>query len=110
MPKVSRRFIFIVAGAILLGIVVAFHAALQHWVAIHTGTLNESGPYYGFWSGFGSDIAEITLLGGLIAAYRHRNCHVKGCARLGKPVAGTPYLACWKHHPDHVAKTRECDP
>lgn len=21
---------------------------LQHWLAVHTGTVNESGPFYGF--------------------------------------------------------------
>jgi hypothetical protein len=28
---------------------------VDHWPAVHTGTVNEPGPYYGFWSGFGSD-------------------------------------------------------
>jgi hypothetical protein len=28
---------------------------VDHWLAVHTGTVNEPGPYYGFWSGFGSD-------------------------------------------------------
>ena len=29
-----------------------------HWLQVHTGTINETGPYYGFWSGFGSDLEE----------------------------------------------------
>jgi hypothetical protein len=32
---------------------------------------------------------------------RHANCHTKGCWRFGKQVDGTPYRACWKHHPAH---------
>jgi hypothetical protein len=32
---------------------------------VHTGTINESGPYYGFWSGFGSDIEEFGILGAI---------------------------------------------
>jgi hypothetical protein len=27
-----------------------------YWLQLHTGTINEPGPYYGFWSGFGSDL------------------------------------------------------
>jgi hypothetical protein len=30
-----------------------------HWFQVHTGTINEPGPYYGFWSGFGSDLEEL---------------------------------------------------
>jgi hypothetical protein len=36
---------------------------VDHWLAVHTGTVNEPGPYYGFWSGFGSDIAEFGIIG-----------------------------------------------
>ncbi len=75
---------------------------LQHWLAIHTGTLNEPGPYYGFWSGFGSDIAEFGIIFGLFAAYRHHNCHVKGCPRLARheyEMNGVQYKLCRKHHP-----------
>jgi hypothetical protein len=31
---------------------------VDHWLAVHTGTVNEPGPYYGFWSGFGSNLTE----------------------------------------------------
>lgn len=77
-----------------------------HWIEIHTGTVNESGPYYGFWSGFGSDLGELTIVAGILAAYRHHNCHVGGCWRLGKPVEGTAYTACPRHHPAHAGKKR----
>jgi hypothetical protein len=36
---------------------------VDHWLAVHTGTINESGPYYGFWSGFGSDLTEFGVIG-----------------------------------------------
>lgn len=81
-------------------------AHLWYWVEIHVGAINESNAYYGFWSGFGSDLGEVTLLAGILAAYRHHSCHVRGCARLGKPVDGTPYLACPKHHIDHEGSKR----
>jgi hypothetical protein len=64
------------AGVILW----VLHARLVgHWLQVHTGTINESGPYYGFWSGFGSDIAEFGILGaigtGLYQLVRKVNCH-----------------------------------
>ena len=71
-----------------------------HWLAVHTGTVNESGPFYGFWSGFGSDLGELALIGAIVTGYRHVNCHVKGCPRIGHhPVEGTPYRVCRRHHP-----------
>lgn len=79
---------------------------LIHWIFIHTGTYNEAGPYYGFFSGFGSDLGEVALIGSAVALFRHRNCHVKGCWRMGKQVEGTPYLACHVHHPDHKGDKR----
>jgi len=40
------------------------HARLAgHWFQVHTGIVNEPGPYYGFWSGFGSDLEEFGILG-----------------------------------------------
>jgi hypothetical protein len=42
------------------------HARLfRHWLQVHTGTINEPGPYYGFWSGFGSDLEEFAILGAI---------------------------------------------
>lgn len=63
-----------------------------------TGASNTSGTTYGFWSGFGSDLAEFAILGSLIGVYRHHNCTVKRCPRIGKhPVDGTPYKTCHRH-------------
>lgn len=78
---------------------------IQHWLAVHTGTVNESGPYYGFWSGFGSDLGELTLVAavgtGVYTGVKKANCHAKGCWRVGHyPLEGTPYHLCAKHHPD----------
>jgi hypothetical protein len=95
-------------------IVVAFVLALVRWwwhpflvhLSQETGTSNAASRAYDFWSGFGSDLGEATLLAGLAAAYRHHSCHVERCPRLGKPVDGTPYLACPKHHPDHHGSKR----
>jgi len=71
------------------------------WLAHVLGMDNLSGPYYGFWSGSGSDIGELAMVGGLVAIVRKHNCHVDKCWRVGRhPVAGTAYVVCRKHHPD----------
>jgi hypothetical protein len=82
---------------------------LQHWLAIHTGTDNEAGPYYGFLSGAGSDIGEITLIGGMLAIYRKHNCHTGWCLRFGHhdftdEATGISYRLCRKHHPAHPGR------
>jgi hypothetical protein len=101
--KLSVAFVII---AVLAVVFATWHDFYFHWFEVHTGTVNESGPYYGFWSGFGSDIGEATILVGIVTVYRHHNCHVKGCAHLGRRVDGTPYVACPKHHPDHQGGKR----
>ena len=71
---------------------------IWQWLLHYTGINDTSGPWYGFWSGFGSDIAEITLVAGVIAFFRHRNCHVKGCWRLGHADPKHGWPACRLHH------------
>jgi hypothetical protein len=84
-------------------------ATVNHWLAVHTGTVNEAGPYYGFWSGFGSDIAELGILGAIGTAAYHQfrkyNCHEPGCWRIGThPAAGGKFTVCYRHHPDFDGK------
>jgi hypothetical protein len=80
-----------------------------HWLQVHTGTVNEPGPYYGFWSGFGSDLEEFGILGAIGAAVyqlvKKYNCHEPGCWRIGQhPAAGGQFLLCYRHHPDYQGK------
>src|SRR5579863_2416534 len=96
-----------VVGVALL---IAFFDAVRHWLALHTGTLH-GGPdvYYNFWSGFGSDLGEATLISavgiGVYTGVRKVNCHAKGCWRIGHhPLEGTPYILCRHHHPDVPTK------
>ena len=100
-----------VAGVLVLILVVAlliaFLGAFRHWFALHTGTIH-GGPdvYYNFWSGFGSDLGEATLISavclGVYTGVRKVNCHTKGCWRIGHhPLEGTPFILCKHHHP-HV--------
>ena len=70
------------------------------WLANLTGADNTTGVWYGFWSGFGSDLGEIAILGALISLYRKHNCHVRHCWRIARhDVAGTQWKTCRKHHP-----------
>ncbi|WP_426573947.1 hypothetical protein [Aquihabitans sp. McL0605] len=101
---------WVIVAAVLLGIatlVVVLHGTVRHWFARHTGLL-DAGPdvYYNFWSGFGSDLGEVTLITavgiGVYTGVRKVNCHTKGCWRIGHhALDGTPYILCRHHHP-HV--------
>ena len=109
------RLRLIAAGAVAV-IVAAIAVAwvvnarpVDHWLAVHTGTVNETGPYYGFWSGFGSDLAELSILGaigtGVYQLVKKYNCHEPGCWRVGThPAAGGQFLLCYRHHPDFMGR------
>jgi hypothetical protein len=91
---------------VAIALLIAFVGFLRHWFALHTGTLH-GGPdvYYNFWSGFGSDLGEATLISavcvGVYTGVRKVNCHTKGCWRIGHHLLeGTPYILCKHHHPD----------
>lgn len=72
-----------------------------HWLAVHTGTVNEAGPYYGFWSGFGSDIQEFAIFGVVFGAFRKHNCESPWCLRIGRhPTADGLHHLCHHHHPE----------
>lgn len=61
-----------------------------------TGSDNTSGVWYGFWSGFGSDLGEIAIIGSLVSLYRRHKCTL--CWRLSRhQVEGTTYHTCYKH-------------
>ena len=79
---------------------------ILHWLGLD----NSSGPIYSFYSGVGSDIAELSLLGGVIGILRKHNCETHGCPRLGRhewidPLTGLRHVLCRKHHPhDHLTQ------
>ncbi len=98
--------VLVLAGLAGLALLFAYFNSFRHWTAIHTGTVysTNSPVYYNFWSGFGSDLGEATLIGaisvGLYTGLRKVNCHTKGCWRIGHyPLDGTPYHLCPRHHP-----------
>jgi len=97
--------IAVIAFIVVVALIIAFLGAVRHWFALHTGTLH-GGPdlYYNFWSGFGSDLGEVTLITtvgiGVYTGVRKVNCHTKGCWRIGHhALDGTPYILCRHHHP-----------
>ncbi len=99
--------LFLVLLVIGIALLFAFFAAVRHWLALHTGTLH-GGPdlYYNFWSGFGADLGEATLISavgvGVYTGVRKVNCHTRGCWRIGHhTLEGTPFILCRHHHP-HV--------
>ena len=81
-----------------------------HWISQAFSTyvlhpLRNNG--YQWWSGAGSDLSEVTLIAVLLGAAKHRNCHHRGCWRLGHnhPEHGWP--SCkrhWNEVPAHVAR------
>lgn len=74
-------------------------SAVGNWLYHYFG-ISGSGSWYGFWSGAGSDLGEVAILGAVVGAYRKHACHVDRCFRMAKhPVDGTPYVVCRKHHP-----------
>ncbi len=61
------------------------------------GLDNGSGPWYLFWSGFGSDLSEITGLGAVAYIFwRKHNCHTPGCWRIGRHESEGRVL-CHRH-------------
>jgi hypothetical protein len=72
------------AAAVIIVVWIMHGRQVGHWLQVHTGTINESGPYYGFWSGFGSDLEEFGILGaigaGLYQLVKKYNCHEPGCS------------------------------
>jgi len=102
-------FALFIAGVILIFVWVLHASVVNHWLAVHTGTVDEAGPYYGFWSGFGSDLAEFGIIGalatGVYQLVKKYNCHEPGCWRVGThPAAGGQFLMCYRHHPDYQGK------
>lgn len=106
-PTIAAGLICAAAAGVVLWVI---HARLVgHWLEVHTGTVNEPGPYYGFWSGFGSDLTEFGIIGAIATAVyqlvRKYNCHEPGCWRVGNhPAAGGQFSLCYRHHPDYQGK------
>jgi hypothetical protein len=110
MTEKSWRVVWVVtavvASLVLLVYWVRHVRIVTDWLQVHTGTVDEPGQYYAFWSGFGSDLAEFGILGAAATAVYHLvkkwNCHEPGCWRIGNhSAAGGQFNLCYLHHPDY---------
>lgn len=94
-------FLVILAAVLIFAVFLAPH--LAGWAYIHFG-IKGFGPWYGFWSGAGSDMsyltAPVTLCIALAAWYRRNNCEVHTCWRLGRHDTLAGHTVCRRHHPD----------
>lgn len=73
---------------------------LTSWIFTVLGSRDESGAWYGFWSGFGGSAPDILIITALIAWWKQHNCHQHRCWRIGRhPVDGTGISTCRRHHP-----------
>jgi hypothetical protein len=109
---VFAALVFAVVAGVLAWMLNA--TAFNNWLRVHAGISDLAGPYYGFWSGIGSDIAEFSLVGaaftGVYQLTRKFNCHQRRCWRVGThEAAGGQFLLCARHHPDYHGEkpTRE---
>jgi hypothetical protein len=99
-------FTALLSAAVLASVLWVLNAGpVDHWLGVYTGTIDESGPYYGFWSGFGSDLTEFGIIGvigtGAYQLVKRYNCHEPGCWRVGThAAAGGQFHLCYHHHPD----------
>lgn len=76
----------------------------MHWFIHVLGIDTQQSYAYDFWSGIGPVLfGQFPILVGLIIGLKHRNCHVKGCWRLGHPDPTHGFPACRKHH-THTSK------
>jgi hypothetical protein len=101
--KRSLGLLLIVAG---IAAAVIWHEWLHHWVFVILGSRNEAGAWYGFWSGFGGSVPDISIIAGALVWYLNHTCHDHpGCLRWGKyPAAGGLFRLCHVHHPDLQGK------
>lgn len=72
---------------------------LHAWYVV-SGANNESGPTYGSWSGIAGATACFAWIPASIVIYRHHNCEVHRCWRLGRHQTAAGHRVCRPHHPD----------
>jgi hypothetical protein len=82
--------------------VLLWRFAIIHWAQNEFGFRNGDGnsPHYLFWSGIGSDLAYLSIVGALLGVVRSHNCEVHGCWRIGRHATAAGTKVCRKHHPD----------
>jgi hypothetical protein len=79
----------------------------MHGLAVWFGLVNPTGHAYMFWSAFGSDLGEVTIVGGLAALYRKHTCEVHRCWRLQRHATAAGHNVCRRHHPDGTLSAQD---
>ena len=102
----SRKWLPVVI--IALGAITAVWVGWT-WLFVHlsqeTGTSNSASRAYDFWSGFGSDLGELTLVGAVVGSaygfYRSHQCQNANCwigpswfRRFGSNVTKNGHKLC----------------
>ena len=85
------------------------HGWLQHfwwWFEIHTGTVNEGGPWYGALSGYWGDLGLLGIFGTSLFHLRHvvkaHQCYETTCHKIAThhyEKDGVVHPVCHHHHP-----------
>ena len=99
--------------AVILPVLVAalarwwvFHASMaNHWLAVHTGTVNGR-PVLRVLVRVRLRSDQLGIIGvistGVYQLFKKYNCHEPGCWRVGThPAAGGQFVLCYRHHPDY---------
>lgn len=101
----KRALLTVLLVAIVI-VAVLYWADVARWFLHSTGSDDTTDTEYGFFSGAGSDLTELAIVGGLITIVRKHNCEVHGCWRLGRHLTSAGHAVCRPHHPDdHLTVT-----
>lgn len=71
----------------------------MHFLIHFLGLDNASGQAYLFWSGIGSDLEELALVGALLGVYRKHQCEARRCWRIGRHTTAANHVVCHRHAP-----------
>jgi hypothetical protein len=105
VKRAAAPLAILIAGT-LICLLLEYWPHVRNEYFVLTGARNETGGYYGLWSGFGGALPDVLIFSAMLGWYWHRTCHVSRCWRIGRhPAAGGALHLCAHHHPDLAGKT-----
>lgn len=107
-PRHTGLLIFLAVLAAVTWSLAAHPWGWAFGLGVHPYPESSSTPWtYQLYSGFLPALTVVSLVTLLAGAWRHLNCHVDGCPRIGRyPVAGGRFKVCRAHHPDEEVRSR----
>lgn len=103
----SKKAIGLLLGFLAVALVIWWPEIRNEFFVI-LGNRDETGGWYGWWSGNAGGLQLFEWIGLGIILLRHKNCHVKGCPLLGRyPMAGGEFMVCKRHSPHPGKITHE---